>query len=90
MPNNEGSATKFFEVPNNALPATTSVPNNATLKLTENIFLAKDKSKSCVTYPHGKYETYGDCDEDFVVSSLPHGLVPIWSTDNLGTKLKIL
>ena len=31
MPNNEGSATKLFEVPNNALSATTQVPNNATL-----------------------------------------------------------
>ena len=31
MPNNEGSATKSFVVPNNALPATTQVPNNATL-----------------------------------------------------------
>ena len=31
MPNNEGSATEYFEVPNNALPNTILVPNNATL-----------------------------------------------------------
>ena len=34
VPNNEGSATKYFEVPNNALPATILVPNNATLIIT--------------------------------------------------------
>ena len=37
VPNNEGYATKYFEVPNNALPATILVPNNATLFITVNI-----------------------------------------------------
>ena len=52
------------------------------MKLKENVFLEEDISKNCVDYPHGKYETYNDCDEDFVASNLPHGLVPIWFTNN--------
>ena len=50
------------------------------LKLRENVFVEEDISKNCVDYPHGKYETYNDCDEDFVASNLPLGLVPIWFT----------
>ena len=53
------------------------------IKLRETIFLAEDKSKNCVNYPHGKYETYSDCDDAFIASALPPGLVPIWSTDNI-------
>ena len=44
VPNNEGSATKYFEVPNNALPATNLVPNNATLFLM--LPIVKDESSS--------------------------------------------
>ena len=49
------------------------------VKLKENIFVGEDISKNCVEYPHGKHE---DCDEDFVASNLPPGLVPIWFTNN--------
>ena len=52
------------------------------MKLRENVFVEEDISKNCVDYPHGKYETYNDCDEDFVASNLPLGLVPIWFTNN--------
>ena len=48
----------------------------------ENIFVEEDISKNCVEYPHGKHDTYNDCDEDFVVSNLPPDLVPIWFTNN--------
>ena len=44
--------------------------------------MEEDKSKNCVEYPHGKHDTYNDCDEDFVVSNLPPDLVPIWVTNN--------
>ena len=44
--------------------------------------MEEDKSKNCVEYPHGKHDTYNDCDEDFVASNLPPGLVPIWFTNN--------
>ena len=52
------------------------------MKLKENVFVEEDISKNCVDYPHGKYETYNDCDEDFVASNLPLGLLPIWFTNN--------
>ena len=52
------------------------------VKLRENIFVEEDLSKNCVEYPHEKHETYNDCDEEFVASNLPPGLVPIWLTNN--------
>ena len=48
----------------------------------KNIFVEDDKSKNCVDYPHDKHETYNDCDEEFLASSIPAGLVPIWLTNN--------
>ena len=44
--------------------------------------MEEDKSKNCVNYPHEKYETYSDCEDDFVASNLPPGIVPIWFTNN--------
>ena len=41
--------------------------------------MEEDKSKNCVKYPHGKLESYNDCDEDFLISAIPANLVPIWS-----------
>ena len=52
------------------------------IKLKENIFVEEDISKNCVNYPHGKYASYNECDEDFLGSAIPPGLVPIWSGSN--------
>ena len=51
------------------------------IKLKENIFVEEDTSKNCVNYPHGKYESYNACDEDFLRNAIPPGLVPIWSAN---------
>ena len=52
------------------------------LKLKETQFVEDDESKNCVNYPNRKYETYNNCDEDFVNSVIPTDLVPIWATNN--------
>ena len=48
----------------------------------ENIFVEEDTSKNCINYPNDKYESYNDCDEDFLRSALIPELVPIWLTNN--------
>ena len=52
------------------------------LKLKETQFVEDDESKNCVNYPTRKYETYNNCDEDFVNSVIPTDLVPIWANNN--------
>ena len=45
-----------------------------------------------MNYPHANYESYNACDDAFLTSALPPGLVPIWSVDtmaNVTTKLYI-
>ena len=62
------------------------------IKLKENVFVEDDASKNCVNYPHGKHASYNECDEDFLVSAIPPGLVPIWSKhnmENVTTKLYV-
>ena len=62
------------------------------IRLKENIFVEEDTSKNCVNYPHGKYDNYNQCDEDFLRTVIPSGLVPIWATkygENVTTKLYI-
>ena len=41
-----------------------------------------DQTSNCVNYPTEEYDSYADCDEDFVRRSLPVGLVPFWSVSN--------
>ena len=53
------------------------------IKLKENIFVEEDTSKNCANYPHGKYESYNACDEDFLRIAIPPGLVPIWSANSM-------
>ena len=36
-----------------------------------------------MNYPTEEYESYADCDDHFVRSSLPPGLKPFWTVDNI-------
>ena len=54
------------------------------IKLKENIYVEEDISKNCVKYPHGDYENYNACDEAFLASVIPPGLVPIWTGEWIG------
>ena len=43
----------------------------------------EDPANPCVNYPTEQYESYADCDEQFVRRSLPAGLRPFWAVDNI-------
>ena len=34
-------------------------------------------------YPTKEYQTYADCDQDYVRRTLPSDLVPFWNVDNI-------
>ena len=42
-----------------------------------------DITSNCVNYPTEQFESYKDCDEDFMRRTLPDGLVPFWMVDNI-------
>ena len=44
---------------------------------------AEDMRNPCQNYPTEKFPSYADCDDDFMLRSLPSGLVPFWSRDNI-------
>ena len=43
----------------------------------------EDPANPCVNYPTEEYESYADCDDQFVRSFLPPGLKPFWTVDNI-------
>ena len=43
----------------------------------------EDPANPCVNYPTEEYESYADCDDQFVRTFLPPGLKPFWTVDNI-------
>ena len=43
----------------------------------------EDPANPCVNYPTEEYDSYADCDDHFVRSSLPPGLKPFWTVDKI-------
>ena len=43
----------------------------------------EDKQRNCVHYPTLEYQTYAECDQDYVRRTLPSDLVPFWNVDNI-------
>ena len=43
----------------------------------------EDPANPCVNYPTEEYSSYADCDDHFVRRSLPPGLKPFWTVDNI-------
>ena len=43
----------------------------------------EDPANPCMNYPTEEYESYADCDDQFVRSFLPPGLKPFWTVDNI-------
>ena len=56
------------------------------IQISTNIYVPEDLTKNCALYPNPVFETYRDCDEEFmrnIVSSLdPPDLVPVWLAKN--------
>ena len=42
-----------------------------------------DPANPCVNYPTEEYDSYADCDEDFLRKSLPPDLKPFWAVENI-------
>ena len=56
------------------------------LRITQTKDAAEDESNGCQDYPNGNYQTYSDCDADFVHKQIlveVEGVMPFWATDNL-------
>ena len=43
----------------------------------------EDPANPCVNYPTEEYESYADCDDQFVRKFLPPGLKPFRTVDNM-------
>ena len=43
----------------------------------------EDPANPCVNYPTEEYESYAECDDHFVRRSLPPGLKPFWTVNNI-------
>ena len=42
-----------------------------------------DPSNLCANYPTEEFDSYADCDDNFVRRTLPPGLKPFWTVDNI-------
>ena len=55
------------------------------IEIGENVYVEKDPSKHCREYPNEKYQSFGDCDNEYVKSVCKkHNIFPIWMTDDFG------
>ena len=47
-------------------------------------YLEKEKATDCQNYPSNQFNTFQDCDEDFIKDKMKtFGLMPFWATDNM-------
>ena len=53
----------------------------------QEIYVQNDRNKHCKTYPYGNFETYNNCDKQFIRKTLDDpgmtNLTPVWATDNM-------
>ena len=50
--------------------------------ITQRTFVEEDPTNTCRGYPNQEYQSYQDCDDQFMKKLLP-GLTPIWLTEDL-------
>ena len=55
------------------------------LRITQNKYEEEDKTNPCSEYPNEEFQSYRECDENFVYRALTtkHNLLPFWATDNM-------
>ena len=57
------------------------------VQISTNKYIEKDLTKYCVVYPNQNYNSYRECDDDFMrifISTFdPPVLVPVWLTGNI-------
>ena len=59
-----------------------SIVKTYILDVKENIFVKEDVSKSCLDYPTQFHQTYGDCDDEFLDTVVPHNMKAIGQVDD--------
>ena len=50
--------------------------------ITQRVFVEEDPSATCRDYPNQEYQSYQECDDQFMRKTLPAELTPIWITDH--------
>ena len=59
------------------------------LELSQDVFVEKDHSKNCRNYPTSAFESYNECDKNFILSTLAEhygpNFLPIWATFDLNS-----
>ena len=59
-------------------------------RISQSIYSEFDMEKKCQIYPNEKYESYKDCDDEFVQKEVSKtGLIPFWVTNNYNTVTKL-
>ena len=51
--------------------------------INQRVFVEEDPSSNCRDYPNQEYQSYQECDNQFMRKTLPAELTPIWITDHV-------
>ena len=51
--------------------------------INQRVFVEEDPSSNCRDYPNQEYQSYQECDNQFMRKPLPAELTPIWITDHV-------
>ena len=57
--------------------------HNTVFIISQEEYSPEDPANPCVNYPTEEYESYADCDDQFVKQTLPPDLRPFWAVDNI-------
>ena len=58
--------------------------SNYIMKIKKNVFVEEDKTKNCRNYPNLDFESYKDCDFQYMRNKVKEmNLMPPWLTDDL-------
>ena len=55
------------------------------IRVSQNIFIEEDESKKCRNYPNSNFDSYRDCDEQFLYREIKskYNVVPFWTAYDL-------
>ena len=57
--------------------------NKYGIEISESVFVQEDPSKHCLNYPTAEYESFGDCDYQYMLDKCTRaGVSPIWLAEN--------
>ena len=74
-----------YSGPTESLDLGESILYKEIVSISQNIFSEKDKMKKCRNYPNEDYESYRQCDEQFVYKDMKtkYQLMPFWATHEM-------